>query len=323
MPASQPTACTFLSTSMPASQPTAHTSPSQRRASIREDTSWIEDAPESADNVVGTAGLDDLIPEHLLGTHVLDNDFLNIVSEACIKKGSTGPLGSVLASRLAKPSENEKLIPVARPCLGIDEMHVRARNETVSRLQGALGTGARASRPCALVRSIGGSNCESLRTNYHALEPHAKDMDESLAEVERILAQEWEEERLKVENILSAPPDDSFVKDLNLLEYQEINELIANTVEDVKRLQVAMDSGSEANVVSPDDLPGGVEIAPNLTGNNFNGAGGDPITRHGSVKTLMEGARGKFTTDWQVADVTRALHSVSKVTGPEEHPTGL
>ena len=34
------------------------------------------------------------------------------------------------------------------------------------------------------------------------------------------------------------------------------------------------------------------------------------------------GTAGEFVTDWSVAEVTRALHSVSKVTGPEDHAMG-
>ena len=34
----------------------------------------------------------------------------------------------------------------------------------------------------------------------------------------------------------------------------------------------------------------------------------------------MEGEGGKCACRWQVADVTRPLHSVSEITGPEEGP---
>ncbi len=34
----------------------------------------------------------------------------------------------------------------------------------------------------------------------------------------------------------------------------------------------------------------------------------------------MEGEGGKCACRWQVADVTRPLHSASEITGPEEGP---
>ena len=37
---------------------------------------------------------------------------------------------------------------------------------------------------------------------------------------------------------------------------------------------------------------------------------------------MTHGQHGKFTTDWQAANVTKALHSVSTVCGLVEHPTG-
>ena len=99
-------------------------------------------------------------------------------------------------------------------------------------------------------------------------------------------------------------------------------ELIANTTEVVK-VKVAVDSGSVANVIFPEGLPRDVVVSGNENGHHFTGAGGDPIRRHGSCKTRLKGARGEVGCGWQVADVTRALHSCSTICGPEEHPTGL
>jgi len=111
------------------------------------------------------------------------------------------------------------------------------------------------------------------------------------------------------------------LEDLALLESDELEQLIANTVDEVT-MQVAIDSGSCANVVPEEDLPKGVVIEPNLEDKHFSGAGGDRIKKFGTCRTRCVGAVGEFVTDWSVAEVTRALHSVSKVTGPEEHPTG-
>ena len=111
------------------------------------------------------------------------------------------------------------------------------------------------------------------------------------------------------------------LEDLALLEDDELEELIANTVDEVT-LQVAVDSGSCANVAHPDDMPKGAVIEPNTDDKHFSGAGGDRIKKFGTCKTKCVGSAGEFTTDWSCAEVTRALHSVSKIAGPEDHPTG-
>ncbi len=83
-----------------------------------------------------------------------------------------------------------------------------------------------------------------------------------------------------------------------------------------------MDSGSCANVAHKDDMPNGAIIEPRTEDKHFSGAGGDRIKKHGTCMTKCVGAVGEFITDWSVDEVTRALHSVSKVTGPEDHPVG-
>lgn len=118
-----------------------------------------------------------------------------------------------------------------------------------------------------------------------------------------------------------APSMDLFA-DIAFSEDEELETLMGNTIDKV-RLQVGMDSGSVANVIQPEDLPEGVEVTKSTSDKHFRGAGDGKIKRHGSCQTMMNGDNGKFCTDWQVAGVTRALHSVSKVTGPEDHPTGL
>ena len=111
------------------------------------------------------------------------------------------------------------------------------------------------------------------------------------------------------------------LEDLALLESDELEELIANTVDEVT-MQVATGSGSCANVAHMDDMSKGATIEPNTEDKHFPGAGGDRIKKHGTCRTKCVGAVGEFITDWSVAEVTRALHSVSKVTGPEDHPVG-
>ena len=104
------------------------------------------------------------------------------------------------------------------------------------------------------------------------------------------------------------------LEDLSLLEADELENLIATTVDEVT-MQVAIDSGSCANVVPEEDVPRGVEIEPNLDDKHFSGAGGDRIKKFGTCRTKCVGAVGGFVTDWSVAEVTRALHSVSAICG--------
>ena len=89
-----------------------------------------------------------------------------------------------------------------------------------------------------------------------------------------------------------------------------------------RRIEVAVDSGSVANTIGPEDLPEGVEPSGNPSGAEFRGANNSPIRRYGHVDILCETKGGKHGTRWEVSEVNRALQSVSCTTGPEDHPTG-
>ena len=123
-------------------------------------------------------------------------------------------------------------------------------------------------------------------------------------------------------------PDLAFSKDdleaiIHLIEEDGFDEIMANVVDEVV-MKVAIDSGSCANVAHPDDLPPDCILVPKAAHEkDFNGAGGDRIKRYGKVKAVMTGKEGSFMTDWNAAEVTRALHSVSTICGPEDHPVGL
>ncbi len=105
---------------------------------------------------------------------------------------------------------------------------------------------------------------------------------------------------------------------VGVVEYSE-ESLILSTAEKV-RVKVAMDSGAVANVIHPKQLPSDATPEPNTNGKHFNGAGGDFIERFGTCMTELEGEHGSVGCDWDLADVSRALHSVSKVAGPYEGP---
>ena len=99
------------------------------------------------------------------------------------------------------------------------------------------------------------------------------------------------------------------------------DDLIAAVAERV-RLRVAIDSGATANVMHPKDLPADVAVTPHTTGHHFRGANNSRIERYGSAETVLENELGKVGCGWELCDVSRALHSVSTVCGPEDHPTG-
>ena len=116
-------------------------------------------------------------------------------------------------------------------------------------------------------------------------------------------------------------PDTDSVHPLGCLYYEDYGEdviAVTDAPEEVS-VEVAVDSGAVDNVVGPDDLPGGVKVEPNKTGKHFIGANSATITNHGMCTTILKDDRGQqIRCPWRVADVTRPLHSVSRITGPEE-----
>ena len=81
-------------------------------------------------------------------------------------------------------------------------------------------------------------------------------------------------------------------------------------------IEVALDSGCVAHVAEMKNIPAAVAIEKPANGKikNFVGAGGDTIRNHGSAKVVLEQENGKqVSSTFQVADVCRALHSVSTI----------
>ncbi len=108
--------------------------------------------------------------------------------------------------------------------------------------------------------------------------------------------------------------------EMDLLEDQEGPDEQINVVQSEIRARVAMDSGAVSSVTHPATVPHGTVIAPNTSGKHFVGAGGDTIIKHGKCTTMMTGAHGPVGCNWQVADVTRPLNSVSQITGSYDGP---
>ena len=110
-------------------------------------------------------------------------------------------------------------------------------------------------------------------------------------------------------------PTESVNRSLQLIE-DDGEEGSLNAAGKETRIRVAMDSGSCRNVTHPKTLPEGIAVTPNNTGKHFSGAGGEVIQKYGECVTSIEGAHGRVGCRWNVADVTRPLHSVSQIAGP-------
>jgi hypothetical protein len=103
---------------------------------------------------------------------------------------------------------------------------------------------------------------------------------------------------------------------LQLMEEDEDDSL--NAVKQETQVRVAIDSGSCRNVTHPKTIPKGVKIEENISGKHFSGAGGEIIEKYGECVTSIEGTHGKVGCRWNIAEVTRPLHSVSQMTGPAD-----
>ena len=78
---------------------------------------------------------------------------------------------------------------------------------------------------------------------------------------------------------------------------------------------VIMDSGAVDHAAGPKDIPESVEIIKSDKTRNFVGAKGDPIEHYGSAGVRLEQESGqRVDNTFQVADVVRPLHSVSRTT---------
>jgi hypothetical protein len=89
---------------------------------------------------------------------------------------------------------------------------------------------------------------------------------------------------------------------------------------EVVTVQVALDSAACDNVINPDELPSDADYEPNETNKHFVGANDSHIERYGSCKTIMSSKHGDVGCNWQMAGVSRALHSVAVVAGPKNGP---
>ena len=98
------------------------------------------------------------------------------------------------------------------------------------------------------------------------------------------------------------------------LEWREDPEPIMAANEKVK-IYVAADSGAVDHCSNPKDLPDSVPVKPPERPRGFVGAKGDDIDHYGSAQVALELEDGRYIDNtFQVADVCRPLHAVSKIT---------
>ncbi len=94
-------------------------------------------------------------------------------------------------------------------------------------------------------------------------------------------------------------------------------------VAEVVKVRVAVDSGSVDHVASPSDIPGSVNVEQPADGKlrNFVGANNSPIANYGMALVNLEQTDGDFKLSnvFQVADVCRPLHSVSKIADTDKN----
>jgi hypothetical protein len=82
------------------------------------------------------------------------------------------------------------------------------------------------------------------------------------------------------------------------------------------RVRPAADSGACDHVINPDELPDDAFVSPNTTGKHFKGANDSVIENYGDVETILESDLGAISCGWKAANVSRPLHSLSKIAGP-------
>ena len=107
---------------------------------------------------------------------------------------------------------------------------------------------------------------------------------------------------------------------LNVISFSEPPTEVCAVEPDVVKTKVAIDSAACEHVVHPKELPQDADWEPNETNKHFVGANESHIERYGSCKTIMSSKHGKTGCKWQMAEVSRALHSVGVTAGPKGGP---
>ena len=104
------------------------------------------------------------------------------------------------------------------------------------------------------------------------------------------------------------------VPDIMPLEYAEAADADVLEIDEEIWMWVAADSGAVDHVTPPKSLPGSLEVTRTSRTRDFVAANNDPIKNHGECTTTLEQENGTEVQNvFQVAEVSRPLHSVSKI----------
>ena len=100
-----------------------------------------------------------------------------------------------------------------------------------------------------------------------------------------------------------------------IIEHQAMPDAILATEEpNIKKMKVAADSGAVDHIAHPTSLPGNILLLRDNTTRNFVSASGDGIKNHGKARVKLRTKEGEVINNvFQVADVCRPLHSVSRI----------
>ena len=100
-----------------------------------------------------------------------------------------------------------------------------------------------------------------------------------------------------------------------LIEHQDLpDEQILAAEETIRKIRVAIDSGAVDHIAHPASLPGEIRLMKDGTLRNFVSASGDSIRNHGKAAVKLRTKDGNVIGNvFQVADVCRPLHSVSRI----------
>ena len=90
---------------------------------------------------------------------------------------------------------------------------------------------------------------------------------------------------------------------------------------DLEQAVRSADSVAVTHVIHPSQLTAGC-VPTGANNDHFTGAGGEHIERFGEVDTTLTSSHGATSCAWDCADVSRALHSIAKITGAE-HGDGV
>ena len=82
------------------------------------------------------------------------------------------------------------------------------------------------------------------------------------------------------------------------------------------RVRPAADSGACDHVINPDELPDDAVVVPNTSGKHFKGANDSVIECFGDYESILESEHGAVSCGWKAANVSRPLHSISRIAGP-------